>query len=103
MVETIFLTIHNHDGKRDTVAPEFYTFVAISHGEVVDMIELQRTGYLNFAGAIRRGLHHCHQLGVGRYALAVVVDIVDKGVEVDLHNCFVKFALQRLGDILELE
>lgn len=103
VVEAFLFGVHDHDGECDTVAAKVNALIAIGYGEVVDMRVLQDTGHFGLAGTIGGGFDHGHKTGGRLDERAVVVEIGDKIVEVDLHDGLVGFALEETGDIFEVE
>lgn len=101
IVETILLGVHDHDREGDAVAAEFDALVGIGDGEVVDMIELERVGYLDLAGSVRGSLDHRHKFGRGSDTAAEEVEVVDESVDVDFHDRFVGATAEELGDAFE--
>ena len=101
--KALLLGVHDHDGEGDAVAAQIDALVAIGHGEVIDMVVLQDAGHLGLAGAVGGCLDHRHEAGAGTDEGAVVVEVGNEVVEVDLHDGLVRFALKEARDVLEME
>ena len=102
-VETLLLGIHHHNGQCNAVLTQVHTLVGVGHGKVVHMVVLQGVGNFHASGAVRKSLHHRHQLGAGVDTRTVVVEVADKGVEVYLHYGFVRLALEQFHNLFKMK
>ena len=64
---------------------------------------LQGLGHLHGTSTIGIGLDHADQLGLGFQEGAVVVEVVDDSVEVNLEDGLVNLLLQQFRDAVEAE
>ena len=102
-VKPCLFRVHDHNGEGDAVAAQFNAFIDIGNGEIVDMIMLQCSGDLNSTGTIGGGFDHSHQTCALMEPGTEVVQIMHKGIEVDLHESLMAATLQLMGDTLEPE
>ena len=102
-LEGSHLGVHDHDVLRDSMAAQDDTLVGHGHGEIVHAVGLQRLGHLDGSGSVGIGLDHADELGLGLHVRAVVVQVADQRVEVDLEDSLVHLLLQELGDAVETE
>ena len=103
VVEALLLGIHDHDGEGDAVAAEVDALVGIGDSEVVGAAVLEGGGHFDLSGAVAGGFDHRHETRGGSDKRAVVVEVGDKVVEVDLHHRLVRAAAEHAGDVLEME
>ena len=97
------LRIHNHDVLRDAMMAKGDALVSNSNSEIVDAMVLQGLGHLHGTSTIGIGLDHADQLGLGFQEGAVVVEVVDDSVEVNLEDGLVNLLLQQFRDAVEAE
>ena len=103
IVEACGLGVHDHNGEGDAVATQLDTLVDVGHSEVVDVVELEGGGHLDGASTVGGSFDHGHEAGGGPQLGAEVVEVVNKGVEVDLHDGLMGLALEEFGDAFETE
>ena len=103
VVEALLLGIHDHDGEGDAVAAEVDALVGIGDGEVVGATVLEGGGHFDLSGTVAGGFDHRHEARGGSDKRAVVVEVGDEVVEVDLHHRLVRAAAEHAGDVLEME
>ena len=103
VVKTCRLWVHNHYGQRNAAAMELDSLVNIGDGKVVDMIVLECGGNGEKSGTIGICLDHCHQARVGTEKRTVVIEVMDKRIEVDFEDSLMAFLLEACGDILKME
>mgnify|MGYP007101855533 CR=1 FL=1 len=103
VVVAVDLGTHHHDGQVDARAAQLHTLIGKSHGEVVSAMELEDVRHLVVAAAVAKRLHHDHELGLGLDERAVMVEVVDQMIEVDLQHRLVGLLLKLHADLLELE
>ena len=95
------LRVHNHNVLRNAVATQCDALVSNSHCEVVDTVVLQGLGNLHGTSAIGVGLDHADQFGLRLQEGAIVVEVVDQCVEVNLQNGLMDLLLQLFSDTVE--
>ena len=97
------LWVHNHDILRNTATAQRNSLVGHGHGQIIYTMVLQRLGNLHGSSTIGVGFDHADQFGFRFEEGAVVVEIADDGIEIDLKNGFMDFLLQLFGNMVEAE
>ena len=101
--KTAFLRVHNHDGQRDAVLTQLYTFIGICHCQIVHAVELQNIGDLIAAAAIAESLDHSHHLRFRFEQRLIYFQIIDQCIQVYFQNGLMRFFLQQLGYLFKLK
>ena len=102
-IEAILFRTHDQDRQPDSRLAQLNPFVGISYGKIVDVVKLQNVRDLIASAAVRESLDHRHDPGSGPEAGAVMVQVMDQCVEVDLHHGFVGLLLELPADLFKLK
>ena len=95
------LGVHHHDVARDAIAAQRHALVGHGHGQVIDAVVLERLGHLHGTRSIGVGLDHADEFRAGSHHGAVVVEIIDQRLEINLQGGLVDLADKQLGKALE--
>ena len=95
------LGVHHHDVARDAIAAQRHALVGHGHGQVIDAVVLERLGHLHGTRSIGVGLDHADEFRAGSHHGAVVVEIIDQRLEINLQSGLVDLAYEQLGEALE--
>ena len=95
------LGVHHHDVARDAIAAQRHALVGHGHGQVIDAVVLERLGHLHGARSIGVGLDHADEFRAGSHHGAVVVEIIDQRLEINLQGGLMDLADKQLGEALE--
>ena len=95
------LGVHHHDVARDAIAAQRHALVGHGHSQVIDAVVLERLGHLHGTRSIGVGLDHANEFRAGLHHGAVVVEIIDQRLEINLQCGLVDLAYEQLGEALE--
>ena len=95
------LGVHHHDVARDAIAAQRHALVGHGHGQVIDAVVLERLGHLHGTRSIGVGLDHANEFRAGSHHGAVVIEIIDQRLEINLQCGLVDLADEQLGETLE--
>ena len=100
-LEGAHLGVHHHDVARDAIAAQRHALVGHGHGQVINAVVLERLGHLHGTRSIGVGLDHADEFRAGSHHGAVVVEIIDQRLEINLQGGLVDLADKQLGEALE--
>ncbi len=92
-IEALFFGTHHHDREADAGVTQLHPFVGIGHRQVIDPVILEHVGDFKAPAAVGEGLHHGHRFRSRPKARTEIVEVVDQGIEVDLHDGFMGLLL----------
>ena len=102
-IEAAEFRIHDDKRDRDTLLAQFFSFVSNGNSQVVATMFLQCLCQFIGTSSVSESLDHADHLSLWLQLRAVIVEVMDNGIQVHFQDRLMYFLLQQLGYTLEME